>query len=89
MHKQIRCRELKKYSADIYENSLGRLDFPNYHNFENINDAYSNFIQEVMGVVNLVAPIKSKRIKQNLQEWFFDEMSVMNYLKKLKIKPSY
>ena len=35
-----------------------------------------------MGVVDLVAPIKSKRIKQNLQEWFYNEVSVMNYLKK-------
>ena len=46
--KQIRCRSLKNYSADIYEDALGRVDFPNYHNFENINDAYSNFTQTVM-----------------------------------------
>ena len=65
MHKQIRYRSLKNYSADIYEEALGRVDFPNYHNFENINDAYSNFIQKVMGVINLVARIKSRRIKQN------------------------
>ena len=51
---------LKNYSVDIYEESLGRLDFPNYHNFENNNDAYSNFIQKVMGVIDLVAPIKSR-----------------------------
>ena len=42
-HKQIRCRLLKNYSADIYEEALVRVDFPNYPNFENINDAYSNF----------------------------------------------
>ena len=68
--KQSRCCSLKNYSADIYEEALGRVDFPNYHNFENINDAYSNFIQKVMGVIDLVAPIKSRRIKQNSQEWF-------------------
>ena len=49
MHKQIRYRSLKNYSADIYEEALGRVDFPNYHNFKNINDGYSNFIQKVMG----------------------------------------
>ena len=43
-HKQIRYRSLKSYSADIYEEALVRVDFPNYLNFENINDAYSNFI---------------------------------------------
>ena len=66
-HKQIRYRSLKYYSADIYEEALDRLDFPNYHNFENINDAYSNFIQKVIGLIDLVAPIKSRRIKQNSQ----------------------
>ena len=73
-HKEIRCRSLKNYSADIYEEALGRVDFPNYNNFENINDAYSNFIQKVMGVIDLVAPIKSRRIKQNSQEWFDSEV---------------
>ena len=59
-HMQIRCCLLKNYSADIYEEALSREDFPNYHNFENINDAYSNFIQKVMGIIDLVAPIKSR-----------------------------
>ena len=59
-YKQIRCCSMKNYSADIYEDVLGRVDFPNYNNFENINDAYSNFIQKVMGVIDLVAPIKSR-----------------------------
>ena len=61
-HKHIRCHSLKNYSADVYEEALGKVDFLNYHNFENIN--------KVMGVTDLVAPIKSRRIKQNSQEWF-------------------
>ena len=48
-HKQIRYCSQQNYSADIYEEALGRVDFANYHNLENINDAYSNFIQKVMG----------------------------------------
>ena len=74
-HKQIRYRSLKNYSADIYEEALVRVDFPNYLNFENINDAYSNFIQKLMRVIDLVAPIKSRRIKQNSQEWFDGEVA--------------
>ena len=74
-HKQIRYRSLKKYSADVYEEALGRVDFPNYHNFENINDAYSRFMQKFMWVNDLVAPIKSRRIKQNSQEWFDGEVA--------------
>ena len=68
MHKQIRTCLLKNYSIDIYEEALGRLDFQNYHNSENINDAFSNFVQKVMGVIDLVAPVKSRRIKQTSQE---------------------
>ena len=60
MHKPIRCRSLKNYSAVIYEETLGKVDFPNHHNFDNIDDAYSNFIQKVMGVIDLVAPIKRR-----------------------------
>ena len=28
-HKEITCRSLKYYSADIYEEALDRVDFPN------------------------------------------------------------
>ena len=54
---------------------MGRADFPNYHNFENVNDTYSNFIQKVMGVTDLVAPVKSRGINQNSQEWFDGEVA--------------
>ena len=42
-----------------------------------------------MGVIHLVAPIKSRRIKQNSQEWFDGEIAekisvVINYLRNLK-----
>ena len=59
-HKEIRYCSLKNYSADIYEEALGRVDFPNYSNIENIDDAYSNFIQKVVGPIDLVAPLKSR-----------------------------
>ena len=74
-HKETRFRSLKNYSADIYGEALGRVDFANYNNFENINDAYSNFIQKVVGAIDLVGPIKSRRIKQNSQEWFDGEVA--------------
>ena len=40
-----------------------------------MNDAYSNFIQKLMEVIDKVAPVKSKRIKRNSQEWFDIEIS--------------
>ena len=48
-HKEIRCCSLKNYSADSYEEALGRVDLPHYHNFENINDAYSNLFRKSWG----------------------------------------
>ena len=45
----------------VCKNTLQLQDSPNYHNFENINDAYSNFIQKVMDVIDLAASIKSVR----------------------------
>ena len=67
---------------------------PNYRNFENINNAYSNFIQKVMGVIYLIAPVKSRRIKQNSQEWFDGEVAAkisvrdksLNKFKKSKLQ---
>ena len=64
----------KKLLSVIYEEALGKIDFPNYHNFDNIDDAYSNFIQKVMGVIDQVAPIMLRRIKQNSEEWFDGEV---------------
>ena len=55
--------------------AVSRLDFPNYNNFENTKDAYSKFIQKVIGIINLVAPVKSNWIKQNYQEWLDDEVA--------------
>ena len=40
-----------------------------------MNDAYSNFIQKLMEVIDKVAPVKNKRIKRNSQEWFDSEIS--------------
>ena len=54
----------KNYSAYIFEETLGRLDFRKYHSFENINGAYSNFIQKFMEVIELVAPIMPRWIKK-------------------------
>ena len=40
-----------------------------------MNDAYSDFIQKLMKVIDKVAPVKNKRIKRNSQEWFDSEIS--------------
>ena len=73
-HKQIKFCSFKNYTIDGYEKSLVEITFPEYKNFGNVNDAYSNFIQKLMKVVDKVAPVKNKRIKRDSQEWFDGEI---------------
>ena len=74
-HKQIISRSFKNYTIDGYEKALIEINFPEYKNFDNVNDAYSNFIEKLMEVINKVAPVKNKRIKRNSQKWFDSEIS--------------
>ena len=46
------------------------MKFPNYENFLNINEAYSNFIEKLSSVIDVIAPYKNKRVKGNSKEWF-------------------
>ena len=66
-HKQIKFRSFKNYTIDGYEKVLVEINFPEYKNFDNVNDAYSNFIQKLTVVIDKVAPVKN-RIKRNSQE---------------------
>ena len=54
------------HTIDSYE----KINFPEYKNFDNVNDAYSNFIQKLMEVIEKAVPVKKKGIKKNSQEWF-------------------
>ena len=51
------------------------INFPEYKKVNRVNDAYSNFIQKLTKVIDKVAPVKSKRIKRNYQQWFYSEIS--------------
>ena len=66
-HKQIKFRFFKNYTIDGYEKALVEINFPEYKSFNNVNDAYSNFIQKLMEVIDKVAPVKNKTIKRNSQ----------------------
>ena len=39
---------MKNYAADYYKETLKQVDFPNYKNFDDVNEAYSNFFQKLM-----------------------------------------
>ena len=46
-HKKITFRSFKNYTIDGYEKALVETNFPEYKKFDNVNDAYSKFIQKL------------------------------------------
>ena len=69
-HKQISFHSLNNYSTVTYEEVLKKEKFSNYKNFINVNETYSNFIQNLTSVTDEIAPCKTKRVKGNSKEWF-------------------
>ena len=69
-HKQIKFRSFKNYTIDGYEKALVEINFPEYENFDNVKNAYPNFLQKLMEAMD-----KNRRIKRNSQEWFDSEIS--------------
>ena len=55
-HKYLNFRSLKSYTADYYKEALKQIDFPNYENFGDVNEAYSNFFQKLITVIDKIAP---------------------------------
>ena len=60
---KIRC--LKNYSEEKLIQNLSNCDFPNYTNFDDVNQAYSDFIDRTSDVINKIAPMKEICIKNN------------------------
>ena len=74
-HKQIQFRSFKHYTVDLFEQEWSKLNFPNYQNYNEINEAYNDFIQKIMSVIDKVVPIKERRFKRNSQEWYDGEIA--------------
>ena len=53
---------------------MEKVSVPNYDNFDNHDLAYSDFTSRLEGVINVVALIKTVRIKNNTREWFDGEI---------------
>ena len=75
VHKYVKMRSLKHYSEDLYVKKLKEIDFPDYSNLKDINEAYSDFTGKVASVIDEIAPIKEVRVKSNSQDWFDAEIN--------------
>ena len=69
VHEQISFRSFKKYSADWYGKALGRVIFPNYEKYSNVNKTYNDFFHKLIEEVNIIAPLKTIRLKTTSGEW--------------------
>ena len=74
VNKYLNFCSLKNYTADYYKDSIKQVDFPNYEHFGDVNEAYSNFFQKLMTVIDKIAPYNRKRGKRNTQKWFDGEV---------------
>ena len=74
VHKYINYRLLKNYRVDDYKKNLAQLVFSNYEIFGNVHEAYSDFFQEIMTVIDKITPFKTKRVKGNTQKGFDGEV---------------
>ena len=59
-------RLFKHNTVDLFELELSKSNFPNYQNYNDINEAYNDFIQKIMCVIDKVAPMKDRLINENL-----------------------
>ena len=74
VHKYLNFCSLKKYTADHYKEALKQVDFPNYENFNDVNEAYSNSFQKLTTVIDKIARYRRKRLQENIQKWFNGEV---------------
>ena len=70
IHKYLNFRSFKNYTFNSYKEALTQLNFLNHESIDDVNVAYSNFIQRIMTVIDKIVPHKNKRIKGNTQKWF-------------------
>jgi len=56
MHNQIRVRSLKNYTKDILVEELRKVNFPDYNIFSNVNLAYKDLVEKILGVIDKIAP---------------------------------
>ena len=73
VHKYTFFYSFKKYTIDAYKNALKKVNIPN-ELFNDVNEAYLNFLQKIKTVIDNIAHCKTKSVKANTQKWFDGEV---------------
>ena len=70
----IKIRSLKGYTKEIFLEKLSKIQFPDFSTFSDVDEAYSNFLDKVMEVIDDIAPYKEICIKNNSEEWVDEDI---------------
>ncbi len=73
-HRTFKARSYKNYTPENFVEELNKISFPNYLNFENINNAFNDFSKKLVSLVNKIVPLKSFRVKGFTEDWFDGEI---------------
>ena len=57
-HNYIIIRSLKHYSQYTFLNAVSEVNFPDYSQFNDVNEAYDDFINKTKQVIDQIAPVK-------------------------------
>ena len=75
IHKHFKFWSFKHYSADLFEETVTSIIFPNYPNFNDATETYDDFIQKIVVAFDKISPIKKRGISHKCQEWFGNKIS--------------
>ena len=73
-HKTIKTRSLNKYTADNFCDKLNNVNFANYSEFDDVNNAFVDFSDKLMQAVDGIAPYREFRVKGYTEDWFDGEI---------------
>lgn len=73
-HTYVKIRTLKNYTKQLFLNKLSQIKFPNYIDFDDINAAYSHFIELITNIIDEIAPVKEIHIRKDTQDWVGQEV---------------
>ena len=73
-HTYVNIRTLKNYTKQLFLDKLSQVNFPKYIDFDNINVAYSHFVELVTNIIDEIAPMREVRVRKNTQEWMDQEV---------------
>ena len=72
--KNKKTRSFKKYTAENFCDKLNDVNFPNYSEFDDVDNAFADFSDKLMQAVDGIALYREFRVKGHTEDWFDGEI---------------